>query len=238
MRCTLQLAAAVLLPTIVQGLHAQLPWKHEKPQVEDLSWMWQYTQTNAIQSQENVLLSDPHFKPFLEKNLTASQSFWDKSKPLSQVAMEFMGVPGDVIGDDNRYFNADGCVAHFCSDRGLLWVDLGLVHPLVVFAAIDWISDNRTTDDSRAAYTMWVFSNRSIDPAHIPAALAHSITRWTSHPSSGDTHLQNITRVFFVDADGTPHPVSPSAIGAHNELPAETTTELDKTLSTLPKAHL
>lgn len=235
MRCTLQLAAAVLLPTMV---HAQIPWKHEKPQVEDLSWIWQYTQSDPTRSQENALLSDPHFKPFLEKNLTAPQSFWDKRKPLSQVAMEFLGVPGDVIGDDNRYFNADGCVPHFCSDRGLLWVDLGIAHPLVVFAAIDWISDNRTTDDSRSAYTMWLFSNRSIDPAHIPAALTHSITRWTSRPSSGDTHLQNITRVFFVDSDGTPHPASPRTVGAHNELPAETTTEPDKTPSTLPKAQL
>ena len=237
MRCTLQLAAAVLLPTMVTGLQAQLPWKRDKPQMEDLSWMWQYTQPDMARSQD-VFLEDPHLKPFLEKNLKATQSFWDKNKPLSQVAMEFLGVPGDVIGDDNRYFIADGCVPQFCSDRGLLWVDLGLAHPLVVFAAIVWISDNRTTDDSRASYTMWLFSNRSIDPAHIPAALTRSISRWTSHPSPGETHLQNITRVFFVDANGTPHPVSPSAIGAHNELPAETTTESDRTLSTLSKAHL
>jgi hypothetical protein len=235
MRRTLQLAA-VLLSIAVPGVCAQLQLKHEKPQVEDLSWMWQYTQPNSA-SQKNKLILDTRFRPFLENHFKAPQSFWGKNKPLSDVVMEFLDVPGQVIGDDNRYLNADGCVPDFCPDRGLLWIDLGLPHPLVAFAAIHWISDNRTTDQDGATYTMWLFSNRSIDPAHVPAALTRSIARWTSHPSSGDTHLQNITRVFFVDPDGTPHPVTPSTIGAHNELPAETTTEPDSNLSTTPKAQ-
>lgn len=235
MRCLLQLAAVALLPTLAPSTFAQLPWKHDKPQTEDLSWMWQYTQP-APGSRENALLWDPHFKPFLQKHLTAPQSFMQKNKPLSEVALEFLAIPGDVIGDDNRYFNADGCVQHFCPDRGLLWVDLGLAHPLVVFAAIDWISDNRTTDDDAAAYTMWVFTNRSLDPAHLPAALIRSIARWTLRPSSGSTHLQNITRVFLIDPNGTPHPITPSTIGAYNKLPAETTTDPNQSLSTPPKA--
>lgn len=235
---TFQFAAAVLLITTASGARAQLHLKQDKPPVEDLSWMWQYTQPDTVRSQENAFLGDSHLKPYLEKNLTAPQSFWDKNKTLSDVAMEFLAVPGQVIGDDNRYFNADGCVPHFCPNRGLLWVDLGVAaHPLTVFAAIDWISDNKATDEDGAAYTMWVFSNRSLSPAHIPAALTRSIARWTSHPSSGSTHLQNITRVFLVDPDGTPHPVSPNAVGAYNRLPAETTTEPDQALSAIPKAH-
>jgi hypothetical protein len=203
MRRTLQLAA-VLLSIAVPGVCAQLQLKHEKPQVEDLSWMWQYTQPNSA-SQKNKLILDTRFRPFLENHFKAPQSFWGKNKPLSDVVMEFLDVPGQVIGDDNRYLNADGCVPDFCPDRGLLWIDLGLPHPLVAFAAIHWISDNRTTDQDGATYTMWLFSN--------------------------------ITRVFFVDPDGTPHPVTPSTIGAHNELPAETTTEPDSNLSTTPKAQ-
>ena len=230
-------AAALLLLAIAPAGVAQLHLKREKPPVEDLSWMWQYTQLETARSQENALLQDARFKSFVENHLKAPQTFWGKNKTLSDVVLEFLGVPGQVIGDDNRYLNADGCVPHFCPDRGLLWVDLGPPHPLVAFAAIDWISDNRTTDQDRAAYTLWLFSNRSLDPAHIPAALTRSISRWTSHPSSGDTHLQNITRVFFVDPDGTPHPVTPSAIGAHNELPPETTTESNPASSTTPKAN-
>ncbi len=236
MRCLRQFAAAALLLTTVPGVRAQIHLKQNKPQVEDLSWMWQYTQPGPG-SRENQLLWDARFKPFVETHLKARQTFWGKNKPLSEVVMEFLGVPGEVIGDDNRYLNANGCVPHFCLDRGLLWVDLGHPHPLVAFAAIDWISDNKATDQSGAAYTLWLFSNRSIDPTHIPPALVRSITRWTSHPSSGSTELQNITRVFLVDPDGTPHPVAPDAIGAHNELPAETAPATGTDPSTTPKAH-
>ncbi len=224
MRRILQLAATLLLIAGATANRAQIHLKQEKPQTEDLQWLWQYTKP-APGSRENQMLGDPHFKGFLESHLTAPQSFWGKNQPLSEVAMEFLGVPGEVIGDDNRYFNADGCVPHFCPDRGLLWADLGATHPLVVFAAIDWVSDNRTTDESAAAYTMWVFSNRSLNPNHPPAALIRSINRWTSHPSSGSNDLQNITRVFFVDPDGTTHPVTPGAIGAHNNLPSETASQ-------------
>jgi hypothetical protein len=224
MRRTLQLAAAFFLIAGAVATRAQIHLKQDKPQAEDLQWLWQYTKP-APGSRENQMLLDPRFKTFLESHLTAPQSFWNKNQSLSEVAMEFLGVPGDVIGDDNRYFNANGCVPHFCPDRGLLWADLGTTHPLIVFAAINWISDNKTTDESGATYTMWVFSNRVLDPNHPPAALIRSVNRWTSRPSSGSTELQNVTRVFFVDSDGTTHPVTPSAIGAHNNLPAETASQ-------------
>src|SRR5882762_9746090 len=132
--------AAILLLTAVQA-HAQIHSPQitlHKQEKEDISWLWQYTQSGPG-SRENVMLWDPRFKPFLERYLTTPQSFWEKNKSISAVAMEFLAVPGQVIGDDNRYVNADGCVQHFCPNRGLLWVDLGLQHPRVIFAAIDWI---------------------------------------------------------------------------------------------------
>jgi hypothetical protein len=236
---TLQLAAVSLLLTGTQA-HAQLHLHADKPVAEDLSWMWQYTQPAPGIARENALVGDARFVPFLEKNLKAPQTFFTyhgKHEPVSDVAVRFLSVPGEVIGEDNRYLTADGCLPHFCPDRGLLWVDLRPTRPLVVFAAIDWISDNKTTDDSSAAYTMWVFANRAVDPEHVPSALTRSIARWTAQPSSGSKDLQNITRVFFVDPDGTPHPVAPSAIGAHNMLPAETITEPHQSLNQTEKAH-
>lgn len=200
-----------------------------KHHAEDLSWMWQYTEP-APDGNENQLAQDPRLKLFLQQNLTAPQSFWgqDAAHPrtLAEVALDYLGgPPGRVFSDQNRYLNADACVAHFCPNRSLLWIDAGLPHPLVVFSAIDWISDNRATGDKGAAYTMWVFSNQPLDPTHIPGALARSIRRWTAQPSSGSADLQNITRVLLVDPDGTPHPVAPSTVGAHNSLPAETSNE-------------
>ncbi len=138
-------------------------------------------------------------------------------------------MPGEVLGENDRYITADGCVPHFCPDRGLLWVDLGLPKPLVVFAAIDWITENRATADKSSTYTLWLFPSRAFDPTEIPAALTRSITRWTAQPSSGSTDLQNITRVFIVDPDGTPHTLSPSTVGAHNSLPEETSNDPSST---------
>ncbi len=207
-------------------IHSPQVTLHRTPKPADLSWLWSFAEP-APDGRENDLAHDLRFQALLRRDLTAPQTFFGENEPLHQVALDFLGgPPGRVLADDNRYLTADACVAHFCPDRGLLWADLGTAEHLLVFAAIDWISDNRTTDDNAAAYTMWVFSNRPLDPAHLPPALVRSIARWTAQPSSGSTTLQNITRVFLVDPDGTPHPLSPAAIGAHNTLPPETATDM------------
>ncbi len=226
-RTILHLAAASTLLLGATSLHAQIIHSpqvniHRHHAENDLSWILQYTQP-APDGSENQLVWDHRFEPFLKQNLTAPQSFWKQGQPLYKAALAFLGgPPGRVFLDQNRYLNADACVQHFCPDRGLLCVDTGLPQPLVVFTAIDWITENRATDDRNASYAMWVFPSQPIDPEHIPAALTHSIRRWTGQPSSGSTDLQNITRVFLVDPDGTPHTLAPATIGAHNTLPSET----------------
>ena len=207
-------------------IHSPQVTLHHAERPEDLSWLWAFA-SPAPGSNEDALARDPRFKPLLERSLTAPQSFWGDRKTLAAVAEEFLGgTPGTVINDDNRYLSADACVEHFCPDRGLLWIDLGLPHPLVVFSAIDWISDNKTVAQADSAYTLWVFSNRALTTAHIPPALRRSIARWTAQHSSGSSDPQNITRVFVIDPDGTPHPVSPNTLGAHNTLPAETSPDM------------
>ena len=228
----LHLAAAT--PLLISGaaraqtIHSPQVQIHRHHADQDLAWLWEYTEPAPAGQKsayrENDLRNDPRFKPFLQANLTAPQTFWRNGKPLPETALDFLTLPGDVLGENGRYLTANGCVPHFCPDRGLLWVDLGLPKPLVVFAAIDWISDNRATDDNSAAYTLWLFSSAPMDSTRIPGALTRSIRRWTAQPSSGGTGLQNITRVFLVDPDGTPHQLTPSDIGAHNALPPETHT--------------
>ncbi len=221
--------ASFALTCVTSGiaqLHSPQVTLHRTDKPEDLSWLWNFASPLPL-GDENAFARDPRFLPFLKRNLTAPQSFWGERKPLAEVAADFLGgPPGAVLNEDNRYFIADACVQHFCPDRGLLWVDLGLPRPLIVFSAVDWISDNKTSDDPAAAYTMWVFSNRALAIDHIPPALSRSIARWTAQPSSGSTELQNITRVFVIDPDGTPHPVSPNTLGAHNTLPAETSSDM------------
>jgi hypothetical protein len=195
------------------------PIKKEKKQPkENVEWLWQYGPPPS-EGRETQLVLDPRFRPFLAQYLTAPQTFWGSPKTgyktLDETALDFLSVPDRVRADENRYLTITGCVFRFCPSRGMLWVDLNGPHPLVVFAAIDWIKDSKTPNEPGAEYTLWVFSNRAIDPDHIPAAFVHSIARWTAQPPGGSTVIQQIPNAIIVDPDGTPHPVPAAATGAN-----------------------
>jgi hypothetical protein len=199
--------------------------KKQKQPKENVEWLWQYSPPPAG-GRENELVLDPRFRPFLGQYLTAPQTFWGSPtagyKPLSETALDYLSVPDKVLADDNRYLSITGSVFRFNPGRGLLWVDLGLAHPLIVFAAIDWVKESKTPDEPGAEYTMWIFANHPIDPGHIPAALAHSVARWTAEPPSGSTVIQHITNAILVDPDGTPHRIPPASIGANTFTRSET----------------
>jgi hypothetical protein len=223
----LQLAAFFLalapMATLGQG-SAPAP-KKQKQAKENVEWLWQYSPPPAG-GRENELVLDQRFRPFLAQYLTAPQTFWGNPKtgykPLSETALDYLSVPDKVLADENRYLSITGCVFRFNPARGLLWVDLGLAHPLIVFAAIDWVKESKTPNEPGAAYTMWVFANHPFDPDHIPAALVHSVARWTAEPPSGSTAVQHITNAILVDPDGTPHQIPPASIGANTFTRSET----------------
>ena len=229
----LQLAAAFLILSLAEkAAYAQMPTpgppppQISSPQIksgkkqpkENVEWLWQYGPPPA-EGRENQLVLDTRFRPFLAQYLTASQTFWGNEKTgfksLSETALDFLSVPDKVLADDNRYLTITGCVFRFCPSRGMLWVDLNGPHPLVVFAAIDWIKDSKTPSEPGAEYTLWIFPNHAIDPDHIPAAFVHSIARWTAQPPGGSTVIQQIRNAILVDPDGTPHPVETKATGAN-----------------------
>ena len=198
--------------------------KRDKKQRSDAEWMWQYGPPPA-DGRENDLIQDAKFKPFLAQNLTAPQSFWGvqgiKYKPLADTAMDFLSVPGKVIAEEDRYLTITGCVFHFCPSRGLLWVDLNAAPKtgnLVAFGAIDWIRDSKTTSDTGAEYTLWLFSNQSFGLTadaqnQIPTALVRSISRWSKEPLAGSGIVEKITHAIIVDPDGTPHQVPIAQLG-------------------------
>lgn len=218
----LQLVLLMLLTMSGAATHAQISSpqikKDKKQPKENVEWLWQYGPPPA-EGRENQLVLDPRFRPFLAQYLTAPQTFWGDPKsgykPLSETALDFLSVPDRVIADDNRYLSITGCVFRFCPSRGLLWVDLGVPHPLIAFAAIDWIKDGKTPSEPDAKYTLWVFPNHPIDPDHIPPPLIHSVARWTAQPPAGSTIIQQINAAILVDPDGTPHQIPPGAIGAN-----------------------
>ncbi len=218
--------AVALLPTLAASgpaqLHSPQVTLHRKPHPADYTWLFPYAQP-APTGNPSGLVNDSRFATLLAQQFTATQTFWGPGGPVATTAPTFFQIPGHVLLDSNRYLSLDGCVAELPANRGLFFADLGTPSPLFVFAASDWISDNRTIDQKDAAYTLWVFPNRVLDPAHLPPALIRSVTRWTGTPAFGDTTAHNITRVFLVDPDNTPHPLGPATIGAHNTLPPETT---------------
>jgi hypothetical protein len=218
-----QLVAAVLISFLATAAtHAQISSpqikKDKKAPKENVEWLWQYGPP-PVEGRETQLVLDPRFRPFLAQYLTAPQTFWGSEKtgykPLAETALDFLSMPDKVLSDENRYLTITGCVFRFCPSRGMLWVDLNGPHPLVIFAAIDWIKDSKVPSEPGAEYTLWVFPNRPIEPDHIPTAFIHSIARWTAQPSSGSTVIQQIRNAILVDPDGTPHTVMPAATGAN-----------------------
>jgi hypothetical protein len=214
----------IALALVVSTAHAQLvpppsiPSKQEskkqkKQPREDIEWLWQYSPPPE-DGREHDLIQDPNYEPFLEHFFTAPQSFWGPEKPrksLPATIEDFLAIPGKVIQDDQRYITVTGCVFHFCPSRGLLFADLNNPHPLVVFAAIEWIRDSKPTTDPDAEYTLWIFPDQAPGPpsapTSLPPPLLRSLTRWMAEPIARTGIHQKITHAILVDPDGTPHEI-------------------------------
>ena len=227
MRRLLQLATAALLAATLAPSYAKP--KSDKPQREDVEWLWQYAPDDKNkEGRENDLLQDARFRPLLEQFLTAPQTFWGvpingKYKTIAETAYDYLSVPGAVLADENRYLTITGHVFRFAPARGLLWVDLNGKHHLAAFAAVDWTKQGRPTTDPAAEYTLWLFPNDPLTvegpgsgAEHVPAALTRSISRWSAQPLTGSGIVQNITHAVLVDPDGTPHEVPPSSLGVQS----------------------
>jgi hypothetical protein len=194
-------------------------FKKPKEEHADLEWLWQYGPPPPG-GREHELIQDPHFQDFLREYFKAPQTFWGPQngdpkdpnhKSLADTVYDFLSVPGVVIADQNRYITATGCVYHFCPSRGMIFADLNSAHPLVVFAAIEWIRSSHTTDQPDAEYTLWIFPDQAPgtpqNPDSLPPPLLHSLVRWMKTPMAGTGIVQKVTAAILVDADGTPHQI-------------------------------
>jgi len=198
--------------------------KKEKHGSGDIEWMWQYSPDPKDPAQkdgrEHDLIQDPNYRPFLNEYFTAPQSFWgsttldprdSKRKSLADTVDDFLTVPGKVLADDNRYVTVTGHVFRYPAGRGLVFADLNPPHPLVVFAAIDWIRESHPTTDPNAEYTLWIFVDQSPgtpqNPFSLPPPLIRSLTRWMGESLAGSGIVQKITHAILVDPDGTPHQI-------------------------------
>ena len=196
--------------------------------VGNVQWLWQYAQPvpngNAV-----ALRGDQRFATLLGNSFKQPQAFWGKNIPLSAAIPRFFERYGEVTEKDNRYLTVDGCVPSFCAAHGMLWMDLGLADPLLVFAAVDWTTETHTTDEAIADYNLWLFTNRQVSADALPLALTAAIADWDARLASAHRGVPHIAHALLVEPDGQPFPLNPKLAGA-NTLPPQADTITPKTL--------
>jgi hypothetical protein len=156
---------------------------------------------------------DPRFASLLKTSFHQHQFFWrdyGHFTPLPDVAQEFIGVPGDVLLDENRYITADGCVPHDCQDRGMVWIDTASPEtPTVLFAATGMVRGSLS--DNGLGWHLWIFSSTKLDWQHMPAHFVASLTGWWEHPQEG-AEREDLLLVTVVQPSGEMVDLLPSVL--------------------------
>ena len=201
-----QLVATLLLTACsaaCPSLHAQ--------NAADPHWLLKYRGTDGT-TNANMLMWNKNFKPFINHYLPQRPVFhgWGRPEPMGTIAAELFGNSwgATVYSDNARFFAADGCEAHACFEKGLLWVDLGSNPPLVAFAVMDVENGNDTQ-----AEKLHVFTSRKIGVGDIPPNLRDAIARWTATPESAGGTIEKISRAVIVDPGGQEIGVDLNAVG-------------------------
>ena len=153
----------------------------------DLSWIRDFavpatpeTTARDQAGEQNKLNWDPRFQALLTNSSHQRQSFWFdhyRFTPLPALVQQFMGVPGRVLLEEDRYVTVNGCVPHDCSDRGMLWIDTGTTKkPCVIFAATGQVSQG--LENRYSQIHLWLFSSTKLDWSKLPPPFRSSLIAW------------------------------------------------------------
>ncbi|MGA7159092.1 MAG: hypothetical protein WBY53_19760 [Acidobacteriaceae bacterium] len=201
--------SAVALPFVVAATlvaSAQTP-PERKAVPDDAAWAKTYaTDCGAAMKHrcppstsgyENEFAGDPRFLPLIKHSLPQRESWWVNgyggSAPVSSIVQEFIGVPGDLLLDDNRYVTATGCVPHDCGDGGMLWVDTGTQPATVVFIA--HVAIESPTGD--AGKHLWLYGSKTLNFQALPSDLLANLQRWHSSLVASVQKLPEPDRAIF-----------------------------------------
>jgi hypothetical protein len=244
MRYTLQLAALSVLLTGAATTRAQItnpdalvapsprnPARNPIKLADNLQWLWPFTQPEPI-GRATELRVDPRFHALLLDDFHQQQAIWGDNPaghndPLDAVIPLFLSQHGTVTAQDNRYISVDGCVPSFCSSHGLLWIDLGTPHPLVVFAAVNWSPESHTTSEATANYDLWLFPNRELSPDELPFPLTEALAHWDARLAAAHRLVPHIAQAVLVEPNGTPYALKPELAGANSIAPQPDTSTAD-----------
>jgi hypothetical protein len=244
MRRNLQLAALALLLTAVVGMRAQItspdtlgPKTPRNPArgpvtkpTDSLQWLWVFAKPEPIGRASDLRL-DARFQALLANDFNRPQAFWGpepgQNQPLDAVIPLFLSRYGTVTTQQNRYLSIDGCVPDFCAAHGLLWVDLGTPHPLIIFAAVNWSPESHTTGEAAANYNLWIYPNRELSADNIPLAFAESLSHWDARLAAAHRLVPHIKHALLVEPGGAPYALIPTLVGANTIAPQPDTTASD-----------
>src|SRR5579875_293190 len=248
MRSLLQLATLTVLLIAAAGARAQItspdtlvgqpprnPAHGIAKPADNLQWLWAFAQPEPIGRATDLRL-DARFQTLVAQEFHRPQALWGPSggrnEPLDAVIPLFLSRYGTVTAQDNRYLSVDGCVPSFCAAHGLLWVDLGTPHPLVVFAAVTWSPESHATDEAAANYDLWLFPNRDLSADALPLPLTEALAHWDARLAAAHRLVPHIAQAVLVEPNGAPFALKPELAGANSIAPQPDTTAADN-----PPAH-
>jgi hypothetical protein len=212
---TFRLFALAAVPLLAGFPPATAQTAHKRPvdATSDASWMRDYTVGGKD------IKWDPRFIPLLRASFPQHQWFWrdhDKFTPLPELVRLYIGVPGGVLVDQDRYVTAIGCVPHVCETRGMLWADTSAHPTKLIFVATGDI--NGSPEYKGPNNMLWVFSSTPMNFQRLPQPFLDSLQRWQAKLSQQDAsdrsaYLDHFLFANIVQPTGDIVAVTPSVLG-------------------------
>jgi hypothetical protein len=173
----------------------------------DTSWVRDFASPSqgSQKGRENQLNGDPRFRELLRSSLPQHQFFWrdhGRLTSLPELVQIFMGVPGDVLLDQNRYVTIDGCVPHACSVRGMLWIDTApSKQPSLIFVATSAFRPG--PGETESLVHLWLYSSTPLWQK-LPPQFLSSLTQWWNNTTRvwADTVPERVVLVTIVQPSG------------------------------------
>lgn len=216
--------AVALAPALLAG--AQQKHVASLAPARDATWAKLYATTcqpavkqcpPSTNGYENDFTWDKRLPALLRASFPQHQSFWqdqERSTSVPNLVLEFIGVPGSLLVDQDRYVTANGCVPHVCEYRGILWIDTARHPAQLIFVAAG--------DENM----LWIFSSTRLNGKQLPQPFLASFHRWRdqliqfdSQGHSSSTYLDDFLAANLVQPNGEIVTLSPSALGLQSPLP-------------------
>jgi hypothetical protein len=206
LQLVIALGLAGIFPAIAQSTHVEddsLDAAWAKTYAKDCGSAMKHPCPPSTNGYENEFNGDRRLPELLRRSLPQRESWWVNgyagSALVSSIVQQFIGVPGDLIVDEDRYVTASGCVPRDCGDGGMLWIDTAEQPATVVFIAHGAIEGFKDAGDH-----LWLYTSKPMNFEALPTDLLRSLDRW--HKSIVSRYdPQHITLATLVQPNGRMH---------------------------------